>query len=126
MKYLKVYTDFVKDMLELTDEERGRLFVMMLNYADTGEFEQPVGNERFIWNTARKMIDAQQQSYDRICEANKSNIQKRYASIRNEPNQEQEHKQEQEQEHKRHKFNRVTDGYEQTPIGDVSHLVVLK
>lgn len=126
MKYLKVYTDFVKDMMELTDAERGRLFTMMLTYADRGESLPPEGNEKFLWQTAKKMIDAQQESYSRICEVNKSNIKKRYSTNRNDSYQEQEQEQEQEQKHKRHKYNRVTDGYAQKKIGDIEHLVILK
>lgn len=128
MKYLKVYTDFVKDMSELTDAERGRLFTMMLTYADRGESLPSEGNEKFLWQTAKKMIDAQMESYENICKVNKENIRKRYSTNRNESKQEQEQeqKQEQEQEHKkRHKYNRVTDGYSQRPIGDIDHLIVL-
>ena len=129
MKYLKVYTDFVKDMSELSDEEKGRLFVMMLTYAADGNFPPPGGNERFLWQTAKKMIDAQSESYKNICERNKENITKRYSTSRNDwkQEQEQEHKQEQEQKQvKRHKFNRVTDGYAQKAIGSIDHLVVLE
>lgn len=128
MKYLKVYTDFVKDMSELTDSEKGRLFVMMLTYAESGESLLPEGNEKFLWQTAKKMIDAQLESYVRVCEANKENIRKRYSTNRNDSyqEQEQEQKQEQEQEHKRHKYNRATDGYKQSKIGDIEHLVILK
>lgn len=127
MKYLKVYTDFVKDMMELTDAERGRLFTMMLTYADRGESLPSEGNEKFLWQTAKKMIDAQMESYENICKVNKENIRKRYSTNRNESyqEQEQEQKQEQEQEHKRHKYNRVTDGYAQKAIGSVDHLIVL-
>lgn len=128
MKYLKVYTDFVKDMSELTDEERGRLFVMMLTYAADGNCPPPGGNERFLWQTAKKMIDAQSESYKNICERNKENITKRYSTSRNDwkQEQEQEYKQEQEQKQKRHKYNRVTDGYAQRAIGNIDHLVVLE
>lgn len=128
MKYLKVYTDFVKDMSELTDEERGRLFVMMLTYAADGICPPPGGNERFLWQTAKKMIDAQSESYKNICERNKENITKRYSTSRNDwkQEQEQEYKQEQEQKQKRHKYNRVTDGYAQRSIGNIDHLVVLE
>ena len=37
MKYLKVYTDFAEAMEALSDAERGRLFMSMLQYASTGE-----------------------------------------------------------------------------------------
>lgn len=63
MKYLKIYTDFIQDMEQLTDEEKGRLFVMMLQYA-AGEHPSPEGNERYVWGTARKQIDAQMDAYN--------------------------------------------------------------
>lgn len=58
MKYLKVWTNF-KDVLErLEDDEIGRLFVMMLDYAETGEIPQEFpGNECFIFPVAKQMID---------------------------------------------------------------------
>jgi hypothetical protein len=73
MKYLKVFTDFVADMSELGDAERGRLFTAMLEYAETGEEPALRGNERFVWGTAKKNIDNQRDSYDRRCEINRAN-----------------------------------------------------
>jgi hypothetical protein len=73
MNYLKVFTDFVKDMEELGDAERGRLFTAMLLYAETGEEPALRGNERFVWGTAKKNIDNQRVSYERRCIVNKAN-----------------------------------------------------
>ena len=58
MKYLKVWTSFLDVMGPLSDEEKGRLFGMMLKYAENGEepAEFP-GNEFFIWPAAKQMID---------------------------------------------------------------------
>lgn len=64
MKYLKIFTDFVQDMEYLDDAERGRLFVMMLKYAESGEYPSPIGNERYVWGTARKQIDLQRNAYN--------------------------------------------------------------
>ena len=45
-------------MTPLSDEEAGRLFRQMLNYAETGETPQTFqGNERFIFPAAKQMID---------------------------------------------------------------------
>jgi len=112
MKYLKVFTDFVIDMAELDDAERGRLFTAMLMYADTGEPQTLTGNERFLWRTAMKCIDAQRESYDKRCEVNKKNITSRYESLRTATNRNEslrmvtnhyESKQEQEQEQEQKK-----------------------
>ena len=64
MKYLKVWTSFLdiirpKDHDPLyADDEIGRLFVMMLKYAESGkEPADFVGNERFVWPAAKQIID---------------------------------------------------------------------
>ena len=114
MKYLKVFTDFLQDMEPLSFEERGRLFSAMLQYADNGTEPEMNGNERFLWGTAKKQIDAQRESYERQCKQNKINITSRYESLRNDTNRNESirtntkvydslQEQEQEQEQKKRK-----------------------
>ena len=81
MKYLKVFTDFVKDMSELGEAERGRLFTAMLIYAGCGEESSLRGNERFLWGTAKKQIDSQRDAYVEICERNRNNATSRTQSL---------------------------------------------
>ena len=58
MKYLKVWTDFDKVIARLSDAEKGRLFVAMLHYAETGEEPSEfAGNEAFLWGVAKRDID---------------------------------------------------------------------
>ena len=58
MKYLKVWTSFREVMEPLSDAEKGRLFVMMLRYAESfTEPEDFAGNERFVWPAAKQLID---------------------------------------------------------------------
>lgn len=57
MHYLKVFTDFVQVIDPLGDAEKGRLFVAMLKYAETGEEPRFSGSERFVWPTAKLNID---------------------------------------------------------------------
>jgi hypothetical protein len=58
MKYLKVWTDFISILSPLNDDEIGRLFVAMLNYAATGaEPRDFAGNEVFLWAVAKRDID---------------------------------------------------------------------
>ncbi len=58
MEYLKIWVSFRQVINPLSDAEKGRLFEMMLRYAETGE-EPSVfsGNERFLWNVAKQDID---------------------------------------------------------------------
>ena len=57
MRYLKVFTDFAEVIEPLSDAERGRLFMSMLQYASTGEAGTLSGAERFVWPTAKQNID---------------------------------------------------------------------
>ena len=106
MKYVKIYTDFALDIEDLGYAERGRLFTAMLEYAGDGTIPSLVGNERYLWNTAKKLIDAQRESYEHRCAVNKVVATNRYESLRNvtkrnESWQEQEQEQKQEQEYKK-------------------------
>lgn len=57
MEYLKVWTSFRELLEPLTDAERGRLFVAMLEYAESGTEPQLSGNERYVWPSARQSIN---------------------------------------------------------------------
>ena len=58
MKYLKVWTDFENVLSPLKEDEIGRLFLYMIRYARDGEEPTEfVGNEIFIWPTAKRDID---------------------------------------------------------------------
>jgi hypothetical protein len=68
MKYLKVYTDFAEAMEALSDAERGRLFMSMLQYASTGEAGTLSGAERFVWPIAKQNIDRAQAELEKRAE----------------------------------------------------------
>ena len=58
MEYLKVWTSFRELIATLEYDEVGRLFEMMLIYAETGkEPDSFDGNERFLWPVAKQDID---------------------------------------------------------------------
>ena len=57
MKYLKVWVSFRKALEPYDDAERGRLFMAMLAYAESGEEPNFSGNERFIWGQVKETID---------------------------------------------------------------------
>ena len=64
MQYLKVFTDFKEFMEPLNDEEKGRLFVAMLDYAQDGSEPGLEGNERFVWAMAKRIIDREAAAYE--------------------------------------------------------------
>ena len=55
--YLKVYFDFDERTDELNDNEKARLLLAMLRYAQTGEKPVLTGNERFLFSTFKGEID---------------------------------------------------------------------
>lgn len=80
MKYLKVFTDFIDELEEYGDAERGRLFTAMLEYARTGTEPGFRGNERFIWKSVKASIDRERDTYDRMAERARNVASKRAAS----------------------------------------------
>lgn len=58
MKYLKIWTSFLDLISTLEYDEIGRLFEMMLVYAESGKEPEDIdGNERFLWPVAKQQID---------------------------------------------------------------------
>ena len=67
MKYLKVWTSF-RDLLHTLEyDEIGRLFLMMLEYAETGsEPDEFIGNEAFLFPVAKQMIDLASEKNEKL------------------------------------------------------------
>lgn len=104
MTYLKIYTDFLTDAKELSDTEIGRLFRFMLKYALEDTEPKIKGNERYMWASVKKNIDAQKKAYSHQCAVNKQNITNRYDPLRTVTNG-NESKQEKEKEKDKEKEN---------------------
>ena len=69
MKYLKIFTDF-RDVLDpLTDQEAGRLFRAMLQYAQNGTESELPGNEKYLWMVAKQHMDREAEAYEAKREA---------------------------------------------------------
>jgi hypothetical protein len=87
MKRLIVDTDFVYDMEELGDAERGRLFTALLEYAGQGKEPDFRGNERYLWSAAKKNVDKMAEKEARNAqkrsEAGKKGASKRWQTIAN-------------------------------------------
>ena len=67
VKYLKVWTSFREIIQPLKDDEKGRLFDMMLLYAETGEMPTEfVGNESFLFPVAKQQIDLAEERCEKL------------------------------------------------------------
>lgn len=106
MKYLKVWTDFVDVLAPLSDEETGRLFRDMLHYAATGE-EPPEfkGNERFLWQVAKRDIDTAAERAETLRQNGARGGRPKSKENQNEPNETNENKQEAKESRKEKKRN---------------------
>ncbi len=58
-KYVKLYIHYDKYFEPLSNKEIGNLVMAMLNYFETGDSPEFIGNERFIWPTIKRDIDEQ-------------------------------------------------------------------
>jgi len=67
VKYLKVWTSF-RDLLHTLEyDEIGRLFLMMLEYTETGaEPDEFIGNEAFLFPVAKQMIDLASEKNEKL------------------------------------------------------------
>jgi len=110
--YVKLHYDFIEMTETLTDAERGRLVVGLLEYARSGEIpeETLAGNERYLFPILRRFVDWEHASYEARVSQNARNGQKggrpkKANKTQNnptgfpEPVKSQEQEQEQEQEH---------------------------
>lgn len=62
--HLKVYFDFEVKAKELTEEEKGRLLLVMLRYAKDGTEPEMTGNERILFPVFKAQIDEDIKAYE--------------------------------------------------------------
>ena len=62
--HLKVYFDFEVKAKELTEEEKGRLLLVMLRYAKDGTEPEMIGNERFLFPVFKAQINEDIKAYE--------------------------------------------------------------
>lgn len=62
--HVKVYFDFEVKAKELTEEEKGRLLLVMLRYAKDGTEPEMIGNERFLFPVFKAQIDEDIKAYE--------------------------------------------------------------
>ena len=77
-----------KDKLKyLNMEQRGELMTALFDYASEGEEPELEGVMGLCFSVFRDDIDSSLENYKRTCEANRKNIQKRWAKKNNEENE---------------------------------------
>lgn len=73
LTYICAYYTWLEAMEELTDAEKGRLFVALLEYGRSGARPQLRGNERFVFSAIRWAIDRDKEAYAARCQQNRKN-----------------------------------------------------
>lgn len=71
--YFCAYYSYLEAIEPLTDEERGRLFTALLEYASTGEAKSLSGNERFVFPSIRGQIDRDTKTYEQKADRARKN-----------------------------------------------------
>ena len=56
-EYIRIYHDYLDAINLLSDSERGRLFVALLEYGSTGAEQELTGNEKYLFAIMRTQID---------------------------------------------------------------------
>ena len=100
MKYLKVWTSFREVISPLADAEKGRLFDMMLQYAEDGtEPGNFAGNERYTWPAAKQWIDLTYAKNARLKENGKKGGRPKTKDNQEKPNKTKDNQEEPTQTH---------------------------
>ena len=82
MVQLRIFVTLRKEIKRLSYEEKGQLLDAMLAYAEDKTLLPLSGKADVLWDVIQERIDAQHNSYEKMCAVNKKNIQKRYESLR--------------------------------------------
>lgn len=87
IEFFCAYNSYLKAMETLTDAERGRLFVSLLEYNMTGIAPELRGSERHVFPLMREQIDRDKANYAKKCEirreSGKKGASKRWQDIAN-------------------------------------------
>lgn len=85
LSFLKVRADFDQVTEALTDEEKGRLLLAMVRYAQDGEEPQLSGSERILWPVFRADINNEMQRCQTLAENGSKGGRPRKAENQTEP-----------------------------------------
>ena len=64
LTYFKLFFTYLDAIQPLADDERGRLFTALLQYANTGEVPELTGNERFLFPMLKAQLDRDSAAYE--------------------------------------------------------------
>ena len=73
LPYIKIYRDFIDVAKELDDEERGRLFLAIMQYANGEEVPPLKGAEKIAFVVLRSQIDRDDVAHDEYVEKQREN-----------------------------------------------------
>ena len=85
LSYLKIRADFDEITEALTDEEKGRLLLAMVRYAQDGEEPQLSGSERILWPVFRADIDREREISQTLAENGRKGGRPRKSENQTEP-----------------------------------------
>lgn len=85
LSFLKVRADFDEITEALTDEEKSRLLLAMVRYAQTGADPQLSGSERILWPVFRADIDREREICQTLTENGKKGGRPRKSENQTEP-----------------------------------------
>ncbi len=76
--YIALFFSYREQLELLSDEERGKLVLYLLNYAENGAIPQLEGMSKMAFAFIKAQIDRDSEKYEKRCEKNRENIQKRW------------------------------------------------
>lgn len=79
-KYFCCYYDYRQKLAKLTDEQVGKVFRAAMLYAETGEISDLPFAESLVFDFIRYDIDQTKKEYERRCETNRANANRRKPS----------------------------------------------
>ena len=63
--FIRIYDTWRTETKLLTEQEKGRLIDLLIDFLVTGEEQQPEGNERFLYPLLIQRIRQEQETHDR-------------------------------------------------------------
>lgn len=78
MAYVSLFFSYREQLAMLPDDERGRLILAILDYAEKGTLPELSGAAGMCFSFIRAQIDRDSEKYDERCRKNRENIRKRW------------------------------------------------